>query len=190
MKRTTVTIIGVLALVALFTATPFAAEKKEVKGFCDIELLMTPGQLEKVCYPFLTVVKERESYLCGKISKFEGLDYSKGTRKISRELFHPPIKSTKVNLINSKVWEIIVTFESKDYDDIKNLIALDYGRPDNSVNKGEMSLYDRLDVWNNRGRIEKIDNEKREEGGCIWLWMKPESNVGEIHVRFIEKCNQ
>ncbi len=183
-------IIGVIVSVLLSAATLLAVERKEVKGFCDIELLMTPGQLEKVCYPFFTVVKERESYLCRKISKFEGLDNSKGARKIAREFFHPPIKSTKVNLINSKVWEIIVTFESKDYDDVKNLIALDYGRPDNSVGTGEMSLYDRLDVWNNRGKIEKIGNETQEEGGCIWLWQKPESTVGEIHIRFIEKCSQ
>jgi hypothetical protein len=172
----------------LLALNSVADEKKKVEGFWNIEFLMTPGQLERICRPSLTLIKDRESYLCGQTTSFEGIENSKTVQRVSREHFRPPIISTKVNLIQSKVWEIVLTLESKYYNDALNIVSLEHGKPDKTAKRGDISLYDRLAVWNNRGTIEKTGGETKAEGGCIWLFTTPYSSVSELHIRFIEKC--
>jgi hypothetical protein len=180
----------ILSCVFSFGQAAAAEEKKDIIGYAGLYWRMTLEDAKEKCGPYFAVGKESDYYFCDRIKEFQGIDFSRGFGVAKKaDLFMPPIKETILRFISSQLYEVEIPFEGKiDKNQLKtrdnllntykaylNILVLEFGAPSKSAKPGEISFYQRLDIWST-------------PSGCMMLQVMNDKPEGVLKLLYKEKC--
>ena len=183
-------IITILSCVFFFGQSAGGEEKKDITGYDGLYWRMTLETAKNRCEPYFAVGKEGDYYFCDRIKEFQGVDFSRGFGIAKKaDLFTPPIKETILRFISLQLYEVEIAFEGKveqnqlktrdnllnTYKDFLNILVLEFGPPSKSAKPGEISFYQRLDIWS-------------RPSGCIMLQVMNDKLEGRLRLIYKEKC--